>query len=193
VRSILLPGWQTTLALWGLDIASELIFVGDAGSTEASRPSRRYGVEWSNSYRLVRWLTLDADVSFSKARFRDSDPAGNRIPGSVETVVGAGLTADDLQGFFGSFRVRYFGPRALIENDSVRSKASTTVNALVGYELVRGLRARVEIFNLFDAKTSDIDYFYASRLPGEPAGGVEDIHFHPTAPRSARFSLAWAF
>jgi len=193
VRSIVLPGWQTTFALWGLDIASELIFVGDAGSTEASRPSRRYGVEWSNYYRFLPWLTLDADVSFSKARFRDSDPSGSRIPGSVETVVAAGISVDDLAGFFGSLRVRSFGPRALIEDDSVRSKASTTVNALVGYELVRGLRARVEIFNLFDAKVSDIDYFYASRLAGEPASGVDDVHFHPTAPRSARVSLAWAF
>ncbi len=58
------------------DIDSELIFVGDAGTTEASRPSRRYGVEWSNSYRVLPWLTLDADLSLSKARFRDDDPAG---------------------------------------------------------------------------------------------------------------------
>jgi hypothetical protein len=193
VRSIVLPGWQTTLALWGLDIASELVFVGDAGTTEASRPSRRYGIEWSNFYRVRPWLTLDADVSISKARFRDDDPAGPFIPGAVQTVAAAGASIDAVGGFFGSLRLRYFGPRPLVEDDSVRSKASTTVNALLGYELVRGLRARVEIFNLFDAAVSDIDYSYVSRLPGEPAAGVEDVHFHPTAPRSARVSLAWAF
>ncbi len=193
VRSIVLPGWQTTLALWGLDIDSELIFIGDAGTTEASRPSRRYGIEWSNYYRIARWLTLDADLSFSRARFRDSNPVGDRIPGAVDTVVAAGLSVDEVSGFFGSLRLRYFGPRALLEDDRVRSPASTTVNALLGYELLRGLRAQVEVFNVFDANVSDIDYYYPSRFPGEPEAGVEDLHFHPTAPRSARLAIVYGF
>jgi outer membrane receptor protein involved in Fe transport len=170
-----------------------LVFSGDAGTTEPSRPSRRYGVEWSNYYRVLPWLTLDADLSLSRARFRDDDPAGPFIPGAVQSVVAAGVSADSLGSFFGSLRLRYFGPRPLIENDAVRSKASTTLNALIGYELLRGLRAQVELFNLFDAKVSDVDYFYASRLPGEPAGGVEDVHFHPATPRSARASLIVGF
>jgi outer membrane cobalamin receptor len=193
VRSLPLPRWQTTVAFWGLDIDSELIFVGDAGTTEASRPSRRYGVEWSNYYRILPWLTLDADLSISRARFRDGDPAGPFIPGAVQNVVAAGAAVDGLGDFFGSVRVRYFGPRPLLEDNSVRSEASTTVNALAGYELVRGLRAQVEVFNLFDAKASDIDYFYTSRLAGEPAGGVDDIHFHPTQPRSARVAIVFGF
>ncbi len=193
VRSLPLPGWQTTLALWGLDIDSELVFVGDAGTTEASRPSRRYGVEWSNYYRVLPWLTLDADLSFSKARFRDDDPEGPFIPGAVQSVLAAGVSVDSIANVFGSVRVRYFGPRPLIENGSVRSDASTTVNLLVGYELLRGLRAQIEVFNLFDAKVSDIDYYYASRLPGEPAGGVNDVHFHPASPRSARMSVVFGF
>ena len=89
--------------------------------------------------------------------------------------------------------MRYFGSRPLIEDDSVRSGASTTVNMLAGYELLRGLRAQVEVFNLLDAKVSDIDYLYTSRLPGEPSGGVDDIHFHPTQPRSARVSVVFGF
>ena len=76
---------------------------------------------------------------------------------------------------------------------TVAPEASTTVNLLLGYELVRGLRAQAEVFNLFDAKASDIDYYYASRLPGEPAGGVDDVHFHPTQPRSVRFSVVYGF
>ena len=51
----------------------------------------------------------------------------------------------------------------------------------------------IEAFNLFDAKVSDIDYFYASRLPGEPPGGVEDIHLHPALPRSARVGIHFSF
>jgi len=193
VRSLPLPGWQTTVALWGLDIASELVFSGDAGTTEPSRASRRFGVEWSNSYRVRPWLTLDADLSISKARFRDSDPARPFVPGAVQNVVSAGMSVDGLGAVFGSLRLRYFGPRPLIDDDSVRSKATATLNALIGYELMRGLKAQVEIFNALDAKASDVDYAYVSRLPGEPAGGVNDVHFHPTVPRSARVGLTYGF
>ena len=47
--------------------------------------------------------------------------------------------------------------------------------------------------NLFDAKVADIDYFYASRLPGEPEEGFEDIHTHPALPRSVRIGLEISF
>ena len=94
---------------------------------------------------------------------------------------------------FGSVRLRYFGPRPLIEDDSVRSEATRLVNAQAGYQVRRGLRVAVDVFNLTDARASDIDYFYTSRLPGEPEGGVDDIHFHPALPRTARVSLIVEF
>jgi hypothetical protein len=51
----------------------------------------------------------------------------------------------------------------------------------------------VDLFNLFNSRDHDVDYFYASRLPGEPAEGVEDKHFHVFQPRSARLSLRYSF
>ena len=136
---------------------------------------------------------LDADLSVSRAHFTDDDPAGDDIPGAVEPVVSAGATIDSVQNVFGSVRLRYFGPRALIEDNSVRSKATSLVNLEVGYRLPPRCAHRVDVFNLFDAKDSDIDYFYTSRLPGEPAEGVDDIHFHPALPRTARVSLIVGF
>ena len=55
------------------------------------------------------------------------------------------------------------------------------------------MRVALDVFNLFNAKHSDIDYFYTSRLPGEPAGGIDDIHLHPAAPRTARVNLIVGF
>ena len=54
-------------------------------------------------------------------------------------------------------------------------------------------RLVLEVFNIFDADASDIDYFYASRLAGEPDEGVLDIHTHPALPRSAWFGVQVAF
>ena len=193
VRTALVPDLDSTLSFWLLDLDSELLFIGDAGTTEAGRPSRRYGVEWTNYYRPLPWLTFDADFSFSKARFSDDDLAGDHIPGAIETVIAAGVTIDDLKGFFGGIRVRYFGPRPLIEDDSVRSASTTLLKADIGYKLRDDLRLGVEIFNLLDSEDSDIEYFYASRLSGEPAAGVDDIHFHPVEPRSARVTLSLSF
>jgi hypothetical protein len=135
-RMARIDGLQSTLALWWLDIDSELVFVGDAGTTEAGRPSRRYGVEFANYYTPTDWLTFDADFSFSKSRFRDNEidaesglPVGKHIPGSVETVIAAGATVHDLRGFFGGLRLRYFGPRALIEDNSRRSRETILLSA----------------------------------------------------------------
>ena len=55
------------------------------------------------------------------------------------------------------------------------------------------MRLALDVFNLFNAKDSDIDYFYTSRLPGEPAGGIDDFHSHPALPRAARLSLIVGF
>jgi outer membrane receptor protein involved in Fe transport len=94
---------------------------------------------------------------------------------------------------FGSVRLRYFGPRALIEDNTVASKATSLVNLEGGYRLSKNVKLLVDIFNLFNADDSDIDYYYASRLPGEPLDGLNDIHLHPTLPRTARLNLVIGF
>jgi hydrogenase/urease accessory protein HupE len=194
MRTSWIRGLQSTLALWWLDIDSELLFVGDAGSTEASRPSRRYGVEWANYYSPVDWMTFDADFSYSKSRFRGNAPEGDHIPGSVEMVIASGMTFHDLYGgFFGGPRLRYFGPRALIEDSSVRSDPTIILSAMLGYVFNKNWTVQAEVFNVLNRKDSAIDYYYPSRLPGEDADGIDDVHFHPIEPVSFRISLNAAF
>jgi hypothetical protein len=193
LRTVRIPGVQSTVALWYLGLDSELLFVGDAGTTEAGRPSRRVGIEWSNYGRVTPWLTWDADLAWTNARFADDDPAGDRIPGALDRVISAGVTAEAKQPIFGSLRVRHFGPRALIEDASVSSSSTTLWNGEIGYRLSDKVRFVVEVFNIFDAEASDIDYFYASRLPDEPEEGIEDIHTHPALPRSAWVGFRYSF
>ena len=192
-RTEWLPGLQSSLALWRLDIASELLFVGDAGETEPSRASRRHGIEWNNHYIAAPWLLFDLDLAASRSRYTQSDPAGNFIPGSIDKVASFGVTVTDQGPWSGALQLRYFGPRPLIEDNSVRSASTTLAYARLAYQLNRKTRIALDVFNLFDKRASDIDYYYASRLPGEGLEGVNDRHFHPVEPRSVRLSLAYAF
>ena len=116
------------------------------------------------------------------------EPAGNFIPGSPNRTASAGVTYAE-GPWSGGLRLRYFGPRPLIEDNSERSGSSTLVNAKIGYALTKQVRMRLDVLNLFDRKVDDITYFYTSRLQGEPAEGVADKHFHPAEPRTFRVSL----
>jgi hypothetical protein len=191
-RSRAFPGLTSTVALWNLDQDSELLFVGDAGTNEPSRPSRRTGVEWTNFYQLQDWLTWDADVAFTHARFTDSDPAGNYIPGAIGCVVTSGPTVRLTERWTWGLRFRYFGPRPLIEDNSVRSNYTSLFNMHLGYNGPR-VRAALDFLNLFNSRDQDITYFYDSRLPGEPTGGVADRHFHPLEPFGVRLNVAWVY
>ena len=192
VRTEWLPNLQSSLALWRLSLDSELVFAGDAGTTQASRPSQRRGIEWSNRYRPWSWLLIDADLSASKARFSGDDPAGNYIPGSIARVAALGVSVNDVGPWSGTVQTRYFGPRPLIEDASVRSRSTLLTNLRIGYRLSKDLRLALDAFNLFNRRASDIDYYYASQLRGE-AAPVNDVHVHPVEPRSLRLSATLNF
>jgi hypothetical protein len=179
-------------ALWKLNLDSELVFIGDAGTTEPSRPSERFGLEVPLYYRPTDRLTFDFELALTHSEFTDSDPVGNEIPGSIDRVLAAGATLTSPKGLYGSLRLRYFGPRPLVEDGGIRSDASSVVNLSAGFR--RGhYDLRLDVLNLFDSRDDDITYFYASRLPGEPADGVADYHFHPIEPRDLRVYVSWKF
>jgi hypothetical protein len=183
---------NSSLALWYLELDSELLYVGDAGATEASRPSRRYGVEFNNYFQLDEHWTLEADFAWTDSAFSDSAAEGGHIPGAIDAVVSAAAIVELPGGFFGSLRLRYFSAYPLIEDNSVRSDGSTMLNLLAGWQL-GAWRLQAEILNLLDSEDHDVDYFYPSRLPGEADEGVEDIHFHVFEPRQIRLQAAWRF
>jgi hypothetical protein len=192
LRSEWLPGLQSSLALWKLDFDSELVYVGDAGATEANRPSKRRGIEWNNRYVPMPWLLIDADFAWTHARFADADPAGDRIPNAVDKVASVGVTLRELGPWSASVNWRYLGIGALIEDNSVRSRSSLTANLRVSRSFGAKTELTLDVFNLFDRKVNDIEYFYESQLPGETAP-VADRHVHPAEPRTVRVTLRRSF
>jgi outer membrane receptor protein involved in Fe transport len=183
-RTEALPGLQSSIALWRLESDSELVFVGDAGNTEASAASRRRGVEWNNRWVPVPWFLLDADFAWTHARFTN----GDRIPNSVDRVASLSTTLKDLGPFSASLQWRYLGSGALIEDNSVRSRSSLTTNLRLGWRFGQRAELTLDVFNLGDRNVDDIQYFYESQLPGE-AAPVADRHVHPAEPRTLRLTL----
>ncbi len=192
-RTAIIPGLQSSLSVWLLDLQSELVWDGDAGTNEPAGPTRRYGIEFSNFYTPAKWLTVDADYAWSHARFTDHEPGGDFVPEALVATFDGGMAVHDLGGALskvsGGLRLRYFGPRPLTQDGSVQSHATTLVYADLAYDILPRWRIAFDIFNLLNAKASDIDYYYTSRLPGEPLSGVNDIHTHPAEPREFRASI----
>jgi outer membrane receptor protein involved in Fe transport len=193
IRSEAIPNLQSSIALWYLHLDSELVFSGDEGTTEPSRPSKRIGVEWSNHYTPLSWLLLDLDLAWTRARFTDDNPIGDHIPDSLQATAQAGITVQNLGPWTASIFGRYFGPRDLIEDGSIKSTSTTTFNLQATYQINPSTRVRFDVFNLFNAKANDITYYYTSRLPGEPLAGVADLHFHPMESRTFRLGLLYNF
>lgn len=206
VATNIIPQWHASLDVFVLKLRSELVFAGDAGTTKPSGSTARTGLEWGNTFRINDWLHADVNAAFSRARFDhdvDLDDAGcgdaaagfgcvvtpaitgRYIPNSPTNVVDAGLTAHHPSGWFGSIRARHFGESPLVEDNSARSPAYTTFDLQVGYQQPRKWLLAVDVFNLFDKKWNDIEYYYASRLPAE-AAARPDFVVHPGVPLTVR-------
>jgi hypothetical protein len=180
--------WNLAAALWHLELDSELLFVGDAGTTEATRPSERWGLELNNFWMIDEVWSLEADIAWTDARFSDDAIEGRHIPGALETVASATLSAQTPAGWFGALRVRYVDGAPLIEDGSVTAHSASLAHLSLGWTGQR-YALRADMLNLFDSDDRDIEYFYASRLEGEPLEGVEDRHFHRFEPRQVRLTL----
>jgi hypothetical protein len=187
-RFDVVPGLKATASAFLLDLGSELVFVGDAGTSEPSSGTRRYGVEGTLFYTFSNWLTLDAEAALTKARFKGE--VDDHVPQSIPFML-AGGAMFDFHPIHAALRLRHFSSTPLIEDNSVRSNATTMVNGSVSYEFGPA-KATLSVFNIFDSKDADIQYYYASRMAGE-AAPVEDIMFHPALPREFRFSVSVNF
>ena len=184
VRTKIIDGLESSLALFILTADSENVFNGDGGDTSPSGPTRRMGFEWTNDYRPVSWLSLEADLSMSSARFTkfDADQAatyaslagfpqsqfgnapGYYVPGAAGAVATLGLTLGEKTGWFGGVKYRYFGPRPLTEDGAFWSPALGQLSARVGYRFENSWRVELEGTNLTNSTSDQISYAYGTIL-----------------------------
>jgi hypothetical protein len=212
VSSRLLPGWETSLDVFRLKLKSELVFDGDAGVTAPSGATTRTGIEWGNTYHINHWLSAELNAAFTRARFDHNaapddlgcsaaDPAhpcspplaklGRYIPNSPTNVIDAGLSARRDSGWFGALRARHFGESPLVEDNSARSAAYTTVDGQIGFRRNQWLVA-LDVFNIADVRWNDIEYYYVSRLQNETSPRADYV-VHAGVPRTLRAHLQYDF
>ena len=186
-----LGGFNFAIAAFELRTDSELVFVGDAGTTEPSDPTSRRGIEVNSFWEISDNWVMDFSAAKTNGYFRGLPSNADSITDAHEEVVAAGLTHVGNNGLTASLRLRHFSDAALTEDETVQKDGSTLIHAGISYRY-RDWELGVDVLNLLDEDDDDIAYFFESQLAGEPAG-VEDIHFHPSNPRHIRVLLKYRF
>jgi len=186
-------GVELTATAWALDLQSELVFVGDEGTTEIRGASRRRGVELAVRGQIMGPLYFNGSVTWTKAEFTN----GDAIPLAPEMTAYGALLLKWPEGLTSQLQATYLGARPLIEDRSVSSSSWITVDLSERYQLpVKLPHGRIEAFlyvqNLFNTQWEQATFFYESRLRNE-AAGVNDTHFVPGNPRMVMGGLAWYF
>jgi hypothetical protein len=212
VASRLLSDWDTRVDVFALKLKSELVFDGDAGVTSPSGATTRTGLEWGNTYHINSGLAAELNAAFTRARFDhnaapddlgcgDAAPShpcaqniaivGRYVPNSPTNVIDAALTAQRESGWFGALRARHFGESPLVEDNSVKSPAYTTVDLQLGFRGSKWLAA-LDVFNVANVKWNDIEYYYVSRLKNEVSPQADTV-VHAGVPRTLRARLQYQF
>jgi outer membrane receptor protein involved in Fe transport len=186
------------LAAFVLELDSEIVWVGDEGTTEAKGPTRRLGGELEARLEILPWLHADADLTVTRARFTEADGAVNAVPLAPARVASAGVSVRHPSGPFGRVGVFHLGDRPASEDRFFVADGFTRLDATLGYR-----HRRFELAftgqNLTNTSWREAQFANVSRLPSEtsaascPAGtraveeggsfvGCEDVHFTPGAP-----------
>ncbi|HND01119.1 MAG TPA: TonB-dependent receptor plug domain-containing protein [Nitrospira sp.] len=179
--------------LWALDLKQELVFVGDAGTTEIRGASRRRGLEVAARGQVWGPLYFNGSVTWTKAEFTN----GDAIPLAPEVTAYGALLLRWPEGLTSQLQATYLGVRPLVEDRSAKAPSWTTFDLSERYQLpVKLPHGRLEAFlfvqNLFNTKWEQATFFFDSRLRNE-AAGVADTHFVPGSPRFVMAGLAWYF
>jgi hypothetical protein len=184
-------GLNLSMVHFWMELDSELLFVGDAGTSEPNEGTRRRGLEISAFWEMTDNIVLDMTATKNHARFKNLPNGLNHVPDAHETTFSAGITYVNTFGFTGSFRVRHFGDAPLDEGNSVQKDGTTLYNLGLSWADAKW-EVGLDVLNVFDSDGNDIEFWFESRLQNE-AAPVEDFHFHPVEARAYRANFKYKF
>ena len=141
---------NATVALWQLDIDSELVFVGDAGSTEDTGfGSERAGFELTTYYQLSNVVGLDFEYAQTKAQFTAPVDGSIEMPGALDRVISAVGQLSAKRYIFTHLRLRHFGDYSIAGGQ--RAEGSMT-----NLRTNRFNPLSLDLLNLFDSDDHDV-------------------------------------
>ena len=186
-------GMELIATLWAIDLKSELVFVGDEGTTEIRGPTRRRGVEVAARGQIWGPIYINGSLTWSKSEFVN----GDAIPLAPELTAYGAVLVQWPEGLRSQIQATYLGVRPLIEDRSANAPSWIDIDLSERYILpVKLPYGRLEAFlfiqNLLNTKWEQATFYFASRLRNE-AAGVNDMHFVPGNPRFFMGGLAWYF
>ncbi|MCC7504679.1 MAG: TonB-dependent receptor [Saprospiraceae bacterium] len=180
-------GLLLSLAAWQLDLEQEFVYVGDEGIVEPGGKTRRQGLDVSLRWQPTPWLLFDADYNYTRPRATEASEGENYIPlAPLHTSIG-GITLRNRSGLNASVRYRYLADRPANEDNSLVAEGFFLLDAQLAYAPVRrNGQSPVEFSlgaqNLANTLWKEAQFETTSRLPGESAEGVTEIHYTPGTP-----------
>lgn len=174
-------------ALWYLWLDQEFIYVGDEGVVEAGGQTKRFGLDISTRYEIIKNLYADLDLSLANPRAIGVAKEENYLALAPRFTSVGGLTYRKQNGWNGSLRYRYMADRPANETYSVVAKGYFITDGAVHYS-TRKWEAGLTIQNLLNTKWKETQFDTESRLKNETSP-VSEIHFTPGTPFSARLNF----
>ena len=177
-------------AAWRATADSEVTLLDGGTSAWSDRPVRRDGLHATLHVDLAAWLALDFDAAAIRARHADG--SGEAIAGAVRRYGQAGATVRPARGWNASLFVTSFDARPSTDDDAMRVRSSSFVSGRITRHFGKSTRVSLDLFNLFDKRTGNIDHFSATRLWSYP-GAADNFLFYPGESRGLRLRLRTTF
>ena len=189
-RTTVIPRARIAADVWYLHLDSELVWSGDAGGTEASDSTRRYGVDVEAAYNPLSWLRLDANVSIARADLVRNAGNSNGLALAPKLMGQGGVTLVDGPQFV-ALRARGIGDRPGNDDGSLTAEGYLIFDLMAGRSFGK-LDLNLTVNNLLNADWREAQFADESAvMPG--ADPVEQMHFTPGIPLSATLTAAYRF
>jgi outer membrane receptor protein involved in Fe transport len=185
-------------AFWAIHLQSELVFVADEGTTEASDPTDRYGLDLEARLQILPWMWADFDLTLAHAAYTKDQGTGSAVALAPTFTGQAGLSVLHPAGVRGRLGARWLGGRpATTDPNGLQAQGYLVVDLTLAYRW-RFLELALVLENLLnstyrEAQFANHSYVAGRDDPGLAGQGVEDIHFTPGNPINLRATLAVYF
>ncbi|MCB9656137.1 MAG: TonB-dependent receptor [Sandaracinaceae bacterium] len=190
---------EVSAAAFLLDLDSEIVWIGDAGTTEPRGATRRMGVEANARVQALPWLSLDLDLTWTNSVFVDNPGNADSVALAPRFMLDSGvLVQHAATGLSGRVGLVYIADRPATEDDFLQAAGFYRIDASVRWETQR-FALGLTVQNLTNTRWRQAQFATVSRVAGEvdasscPAGtravdegggfaGCEDINFTPGWP-----------